>query len=139
MYPSPPRRGDTTLQMKHKASTVSEGRGRLRPKFWRVPDYTDNAKVNRMKEVAPLVDQVLAHRYLFYCSKKPIISNEAYDDAKEEAMEFGGGFDILSEPASDRPVDYPAHIRSLAFYLLYKTEALKEYPNKNCLPPDFFP
>lgn len=101
-------------------------------------DWTGTKKNNRLKDVAPVVDLVLAHRYLYWCAKRPIISDQSYDLLKKEELEFGGGFDLLSEPASSRPCDYPAHIRSLAYYMMFKEEDKKEEPFMDSLPPDFW-
>lgn len=87
-----------------------------------------------MKEVAPTCDILLAHRYLFHCAKTPIISDRTYDDAKHEEIEFGAGGPFLNKPASDKVIDYPPHIRSLAYYLLYKFMEARGEWNANALP-----
>lgn len=63
------------------------------------------------------VDLLLAYRYQYYVAKNPIVSDKTYDDLKAEEMEFGTGAQILSQPASDRVIDYAPEIRSLAYYL----------------------
>lgn len=85
-----------------------------------LPDYKGQISIERMKQVAPRVDVLLACRYLYWCTKKKVISDQAYDEAKAEEIEFGGGSDMLTRSASNKVVDYPPHIRSLAFYMLYK-------------------
>lgn len=77
-------------------------------------------KTGTMKQVAPTLDQLMAHRYLYWSAKKPIISNRDYDDLKEEEIEYGCGRVELDKPASDKACDYPPHIRSLAYYMQYK-------------------
>ena len=64
-------------------------------------------KVRRMKAVATSCDVLWAHMYLKHCNKTPVISDAAYDLAKKEEIEFGGGQQFLSQPASERVVDYP--------------------------------
>lgn len=78
------------------------------------------AETNVLKQVAPTLDQLLAHRYLYWCAKCPVISNRDYDDLKEEEIEFGAGKEELSKNASDVVCFYPPHIRSLAYYMQYR-------------------
>lgn len=82
----------------------------------------------RFKEIAPRIDLLLAYRYQYWVSKTPLIADSLYDEMKQEEMEFGGGADILSLPASDRVTDYPPYIRSLALYLEFKLK--KERKNE---------
>lgn len=84
------------------------------------PDDIGKAKAKVMKDVATGTDLVLAHRYLYHCTHTSIISDQAYDDLKAEEMEYGGGHGLLSQKASDLAIDYPPHIRSLAYYLQFK-------------------
>ncbi len=92
-----------------------------------------------IKDIAPMLDILQALRYNYYCAKRAVVPNRVYDEAKEEEMEYGGGSPILSQPASDRPTDYPSHIRCLAFYMHYKYEMKQPVPWQNGLPFDFFP
>lgn len=102
---------------------ASETTARL---FQRAPnefstDFEGVKKNNRLREVASSVDIIIAHRYLAYCAKCPIISKQAYDAMVEEEIEFGGGADILARyPKSANVTDYPPHIRSLAYYMQFK-------------------
>lgn len=87
----------------------------------KAPPITDKAFA-MMKAVAPVTDQLLAYHYLYHVSKNPIISDKTYNDAKAEEIEFGGGgwwLHLISK-SRKRVVDYPPHIRSLAYYMLYK-------------------
>ncbi len=96
-------------------------------------------RIGDLKDLISDVDILLAHRYLYWCAKRPIISDRAYDVLKRELMEYGGGYKKLTRPASDRATGYRAHIRSLAFYLLYKFEIKQPKPwTTRHLPPDFF-
>jgi hypothetical protein len=100
------------------------------------PDYYGKITFSQMQCLAPVSDMVLAHHYLYHVSKTPIITDQAYDDAKAEEIEFGGGGPLLHALAktSGKVTDYPPHIRSLAFYLLYKfMEATGEW-NDRVLP-----
>lgn len=101
------------------------------------PDYKGQITTDRFRQVAPRVDVLLAYRFLFYCSRVRLISDQAYDEAKAEEMEYGGGMDVLSKPASGKPVDYPAHIRSLAFYMHYKSMEKTGDWDANKLPLEF--
>lgn len=85
---------------------------------------------SRLKELAPTADLCLAHRYLYWCVKQPIISNEAYDTLKKEELEFGNAESVLLQPASDKNTDYPPHIRSLANYMQMKEWEKKGHPDK---------
>jgi len=87
-----------------------------------------------MKEVAPTCDILLAHRYLYWCAKSPIISDKAYDDAKAEEIEYGGAGDLLKHPAFKKVCDYPDHIRSLALYMLFKFQLTEGKRDWNQLP-----
>lgn len=84
------------------------------------------------------VDIILAHRYLYYCSKHPVISDEAYDTFKHEEAEFGGDSKELAAKVGDKPLDFPDHIRSLGYYMLYKHEVKKDKPWTACLPYGWF-
>jgi hypothetical protein len=78
-------------------------------------------KFNFAKTVAPSLDQLLAHHYLYHCAKCPVISDKDYDCAKAEEIEFGCGREAIEKAAGYRKViEYPPHIRSLAYYLQYK-------------------
>lgn len=79
-------------------------------------------------------DVLLAHRYLYYCLKRPIITNRVYNEAKAEEMEFGIEVDKLEQDASDRVKDYPEPIRALAQYMLYRHELTQLYPALRYLP-----
>lgn len=86
------------------------------------PDYYGKITFNQMKCLAPVSDQLLAHHYLYHVNKHPIITDQAYDTEKEEELEFGGGGPLLKAIAATKKdvADYPPHIRSLAYYMLYK-------------------
>lgn len=78
-------------------------------------------KFNFMKSAAPTLDQLLAHKYLYYHANCPVISDKEYDSAKAEEIEFGCGRETLAEAKHWRQVcDIPPHIRSLAYYIQYK-------------------
>lgn len=78
-------------------------------------------KFNFLKAAAPTLDQLLAHKYLYWVAKCPVIPDKEYDSAKAEEIEFGCGAESLESASGFRKaLDYPAHIRSLAFYLQYK-------------------
>lgn len=67
-----------------------------------------------------MVDLVLAHQYLFYCAKAPVISESDFESLRAEEKEYGKGSQALSKPPSDKATDYPPHVRSLAYYLQVK-------------------
>jgi len=101
-----------------------------------VPDYDGKITFDVMKNFSPATDQLIAHHYLYHVSKTPVISDQAYDDAKAEEIEFGGGggwLKILSESRREA-VSYPPHIRSLAFYMLYKKMEAEGKWNWRILP-----
>lgn len=83
-------------------------------------DIRGALKVNLMKQAAPTTDVLWALRFLYHCSKVSIVSDQAYDTALAEEIEYGGGSAILGVKASKVVSDYPPHIRSLAFYLHFK-------------------
>jgi hypothetical protein len=100
------------------------------------PDYYGKITFNQMRCLAPVSDQVLAHHYLYHANKTPIITDQAYDDAKAEEIEFGGGGPLLHALAktNGKVTDYPPHIRSLAFYMLYKFMEVTGEWNDRVLP-----
>jgi hypothetical protein len=100
------------------------------------PDYHGKVTFNQMRCLAPISDQVLAHHYLYHICKTPIVTDQAYDDAKQEEIEFGGGGPMLHALAeAGRAVgDYPPHIRSLAFYMLYKFMQVTGEWNERVIP-----
>lgn len=100
------------------------------------PDYYGKITFNQMQCLAPISDQLLAHHYLFHVNKTPIITDQAYDDQKAEEIEFGGGGPLLHALAgtSGNATDYPPHIRSLAYYMLYKFMEVTGEWNDRVLP-----
>lgn len=100
------------------------------------PDYYGKITFNQMKCLAPVSDQLLAHHYLYHVSKTPIITDQAYEDAKAEEIEFGGGGPFLHaiSETQKRVGDYPPHIRSLAYYMLYKFMEVTGEWNDRVLP-----
>lgn len=86
-----------------------------------LPDLKGEAKSHSMRTVAKDADVLAAHHYLFHQSKRPIISDQAYDSLKAAELEFGNGAELLKMISEAKGVvDYPPHIRSLANYMLYK-------------------
>lgn len=79
----------------------------------------DNAK--KVRETAPITDALVAHHFLYHIAKKPIIPDQVYDAIKAEELEFGNGAATIAAISQARKViDYPAHLRYLAYYMLYK-------------------
>lgn len=72
-------------------------------------------------------DLVLAHRFLYYVTKTPILSDTAYDELEHELLEFGSCpvDSPVHRPGSDKASDYPEYIRPLALYLGLKYGAVK--------------
>lgn len=100
------------------------------------PDYYGRITFNQMKCLAPVSDMILAHHYLYHANKSPIITDQAYDEAKAEEIEFGGGGPMLHALAktSGKVTDYPPHIRSLAYYMLHKFMEATGQWNDRVLP-----
>lgn len=74
-----------------------------------------------LKKVAPTLDLLIAHHYLFWQAKQPIISNQDYDDLKQEEIEYGCGKAAVEAVSKFRQVcDYPPYIRYLAFYMQFR-------------------
>lgn len=97
-------------------------------------DRVEKEQINEARRVSSDVDMVLAYRYLYYAALRSPISNATYDDLKKEALEFAVGNEAILEPASDRVVDYPEHIRMLGLYLLFKAD--DEGTSKNTRRPN---
>lgn len=67
----------------------------------------------------PRLDLLVAHHYLFFIARRPIISWPEFQETKYGEPEYKSW--LKSLPPGDRKVtDYPPHIRSLAYYMLYK-------------------
>ncbi len=81
------------------------------------PDTKGQRKVANDRQIAPTLDLVLAHRYIYHIWKTPIISDKTYDDLKAEEIEYGTGAKALA----GSPRDCPRHIKSLALYLVDKS------------------
>lgn len=79
-------------------------------------------KISNMKAVAPTLDLIWAHRYIYFVYKTPIISDEAYDDLVKEEIEYGGGGPAFAAIKAHN--GWPNYIKSLALYLT-------ERPKKN--------
>ena len=71
------------------------------------------AKARTLTCVAPSLDFVLACRYAFHIYKEALISDETYDDLKQEEIEYGGAAGAF---AGD-PHDCPTRIKTLTIYL----------------------
>lgn len=120
---------DNGIPVAHTARMLQRKPGEI------APDYYGKITFNQMRCLAPVSDQLVAHHYLHHISKTPIISDQAYDEMKEEEIEFGGGGPFLKEIAKARTVAcYPPHIRSLAFYMLYKFMEVTGEWNDQVLP-----
>lgn len=82
---------------------------------------TAKAESRQLRQVAPGVDLLLAYRFLYYVKHAKAIPDKAYDDLKQEEVEYGCGGKTLREFAGmKRAEDYPPHIRALARYLIFK-------------------
>jgi hypothetical protein len=89
----------------------------------KVEDSKGNAKLehNWLKQVAPTLDMLIAHHYLFWQAKQPVISNKEYDDLRAEEIEYGCGKAAVEAVSKFRQVlDYPPYIRYLAFYIQFR-------------------
>lgn len=64
-------------------------------------------------------DALLAHRYLYYVTKTPILDDSVYDQFEAEALEYGNipKDSLVRKPGSDRKEDYPDHVQAFALYL----------------------
>lgn len=64
-------------------------------------------------------DLLMAHRYLYYVMKTPILPDSVYDEFEKEALEFGSISENspVRKPGSDNKRDYPRCIAGLAMYL----------------------
>jgi len=102
-------------------------------------DSEGEAKVSRMREVAPLSDLCWAHAYLIHSARRQLISAQAFETMVAEEREFGGAVGLLPAKFSNVVTDYPAHIRSLAYYLLFKDQQKKGKWNADDFPLDWKP
>jgi len=65
-------------------------------------------------------DVLLALRFLYYVTAKPVTPDSVYDEAEREFIDRPEVEDtLLMSPGSDNKDDYPEHVRALAFYLSY--------------------
>lgn len=67
-------------------------------------------------------DILLAHRFLYYVKKQPVLSDTEYDQVEHEILEYSSvPIDSLCRhPGSDNAADYPPHIEALAIYFLLR-------------------
>lgn len=72
----------------------------------------------RVASIAPMLDLIWAHRYIFFVYKKRVITDEVYDALVAEEVEFGGGKKAFAKLKEHR--GWPNHIKSLALYLFDK-------------------
>lgn len=80
--------------------------------------------VARQKQIAPTLDIIWAHRYMYFVWEQPILSDDTYDTLVQEEIEYGGGekaFATIKNHAG-----WPEYICSLALYLSVKHEKEKE-------------
>src|SRR4051812_26135265 len=84
----------------------------------------------------PLIDQLVAHHYLFYSCGTPVIEWKDYLNAKKEFIASGEKSHLLGllTKGEKKVVDYPPHIRGLAYYMLYKHMVKTGEWNENALP-----
>jgi hypothetical protein len=73
-------------------------------------------KARTFEEVAPRLDLIWAHRYIYFVYKTSLISDEAYDDMVKEEIEFGGGEKAFVTIKLRQ--GWPDCIKSLALYLV---------------------
>jgi len=79
----------------------------------------------RMQELAPSLDLIWAHRYIYFVYQKPLLLDAAYDMLVKEEIEYGGGSRAFLAIKEHR--GWPDHIISLALYLCGKKDV--KYPN----------
>jgi len=63
---------------------------------------------------AGVVDECMAHRYLYYVESAPVISDVLYDRMEREARLLVGSRHPLHRPGSSLASSYPPHIVHLA-------------------------
>lgn len=107
-----------------KLGVPTQGTARLlcRPVGEVDPDGAEHERQHlvRLRQLAVGVNLIQAYQYAFHCHKVRLVSDQAYDDQKQEEIEYGGGSEVLLEPASKRVVDYPHFIRYLGMYLMFR-------------------
>jgi len=69
-------------------------------------------------KLAPTLDFIWAHRYIYFVYKTPILPDKVYDAMVEEEIEYGGGEDKFLEIKNHH--GWPDYIKSLALYLCGK-------------------
>lgn len=98
------------------------------------PDYHGRIKFHHLRCLAPVTDLLLANHYLWHVDGRQIIEDKEYDAAlAEEGEPFE---DAVKKIRADggRLGDYPPHIRSLAYYLLYKFMEVTGEWNEKIIP-----
>ena len=81
-------------------------------------------------------DELVAHHYLYHLSKHPVLPDEEYDEKKARESQTEPGKSVLEALTNGEKgvADYPAHIRSLAHYMLYKHMVRTGRWNHDALP-----
>lgn len=70
--------------------------------------------------LAPTLDLIWAHRYIFFVYKSPILSDAAYNALVEEEIEYGGGEKAFQKIKVLQ--GWPEHIKCLAMYLTLRKD-----------------
>lgn len=83
-----------------------------------------------------VADLLAAHHYLFYIAGHPIIEWQEYLTTKKALIASGAQSHLipLLTKGEKKVTDYPAYIRSLAYYLLYKHMATTGEWQEDSLP-----
>lgn len=69
--------------------------------------------------IAPTqLEMLLACRYVFEVYNHRVVSDEMYDEMKEEQIKFGGGLKELDQPCAK----YPEEIKDLALFYYHKVK-----------------
>ena len=86
----------------------------------RAPEEVDPNYFDAFPGAPPEEDLLYAHKFLYHCSSKQIISDDEYDRRVQRLLDgkVGKVVSFLHDP---KKVElYPAHVRALAYYMLYK-------------------
>jgi hypothetical protein len=115
------KREQSIIRAHKKRNVLVEATARLLQRDVSELEVGEDPSVKSYTVIAPTLDLVMAHRYIFHVYKARIISDKKYDVLYHEEVEYGGGRKALTEVTKDGFWG-PPRVKALALYLFQKYE-----------------
>lgn len=90
------------------------------------PDHHSHLSVADQRyadQVINIEDQVMVHRYLYYCLGRPLLADHDYDLLEKRAMSVVPDESPIHRPGSCLESSYSASVKATAMSLLEKSES----------------